>query len=54
MVEIFKLACFVGMANVVDINEFPARCSSQIIDVQVEESRGQNRSLGQAILMRPP
>ena len=38
-VEIFKLACLVGKANVVGLNEFPARCCWQIIDVQVEESR---------------
>ena len=38
-VEIFKLACLVGKADVVGINEFPARCGWQIIDVQVEESR---------------
>ena len=25
-VEIFKLACLVGKANVVGINEFPSRC----------------------------
>ena len=36
-VEIFKRACLVGKANVVGINEFPARCCWQIIDVQVEE-----------------
>ena len=53
-VEIFKLACLVGKANVVGINEFPARCCWQIIDVQVEESRCQYRSLWQAILLRPP
>ena len=38
-VEIIKLACLVGKADVIGINEFPARCGWQIIDVQVEESR---------------
>ena len=40
-VEIFKLACLVGKADVVGMNEFPAHCGWQIIDVQVEESRCQ-------------
>ena len=53
-VEIFKLACLVAKADVVGINEFPARCGWQIIDVQVEESRCQYRSLWQAILLHPP
>ncbi len=53
-VEIFKLACLVGKADVIGINEFPARCGWQIIDVQVEESRCQYRSLWQAILLHPP
>ena len=53
-VEIFKLGCMVGRADVVGINEFPARCGWQIIDVQVEESRCQYRSLWQAILLHPP
>ena len=44
-VEIFKLAGLVGKEDVIDINEFPARCGWQIIDVQVEESRCQYRSL---------
>ena len=35
-VEIFKLACLVGKADVVGINEFPVRCGWQIIDVQYE------------------
>ena len=52
--EIFKLACLVGKADVVGINAFPARCGWQIIDVQVEESRCQYRSLWQAILLPPP
>ena len=52
-VEIFKIACFVGKADV-GINEFPARYDWHITDVQVEESRCQNRSLWQAILLRPP
>ena len=38
-VEIFKLASLVGTANIVSINEFPARCCWQIIDAHVEESR---------------
>ena len=40
-VKIFKLACLVGKADVVGINEFPAHCGWQIIDVQVAESRWQ-------------
>ena len=43
--DIFKLACLVGKADVVGLNEFPARCGWQIIDVQFEESRCQYRSL---------
>ena len=53
-VEIFKLACLVGKANVVGLNEFPARCCWQIIDVQVEESQCKNISLWQAILLHSP
>ena len=34
-VEIFKLACLAGKADVVGINELPAHCGWQIIDVQV-------------------
>ena len=52
--EIFKLACLVGKADVVGINEFSARCGWQIIDVQVEEIRCQYRSLWQAILLHLP
>ena len=33
-VEIFKLACLVGKADVIGINEFPAHNGWQIIDVQ--------------------
>ena len=53
-VEIFKLTCLVCKADVVGIIEFPARCGWQIIDVQVEESRCECRSLWQAILLHPP
>ena len=52
-VEIFKLGCLVGQSDV-GINEFAARCGWQIMDVQVEESRCQYRSLWQAILLHPP
>ena len=36
------------------VHEFPASCCWKIIDIQVEESRCQYRSLWQAILLRPP
>ena len=43
-----------GKADVVGINELPARCAWQIIDVQVEESRCKKRSLRQAIFLHLP
>ena len=42
-VSICKRACLVGKADVVSINELPACCGWQIIDVQVEKSQCQNK-----------